>query len=705
MSLFALPVSVSDLTQLQLGIEFFTNTTEATTEAGLITNPPSTPTVYTYAVQLLANNVSLSQVAMAVDSLMFGETDNVAELTKLATQFLPAQVANAVAHGFNPTVYAAEALGLGLAGGNGTSGAFKHDFGSLSVSQFASEVASLTGVNSGAIQGFVNNWIKFYTANPPPGGLPVTLAAYGAAFGDAVGAALVNPTVNGSIALLVSEVQNALIDNAEGLYQPGIALIAEPPHVPLQGEAILIPDAGGSPFAGSYAELVAPPQSADLTIKNAPSTFTLNTQHYATLNIEIDAAGGHGNLFTLIVGDSTASDSINKVSSNAYSTVHIIVANGPGTDSIQELRVGSDLVISGSGSLFLGFVDAPTITDNGVSLETGLLQSVDKIDASNAPRLVMDSPSIQFPTVGGVTVLGGEVGNNLQGSVGQNLSTVTFSDGSTGLSFSAVGADNITGGRAGSDLILGDGGPDTITLSPHRPFPDTVIFGLVPSQGINYVLAMTDGMDVAYPGSWGASATKTAIPLLFSGSSNGGTSADMTVITGFGADSNVDELVFKAAAWNGGSAGFADPKGDLVALNGNVVVQPGAAQLSAVWVNSASNSSLKTSDTVLLYAPSDASVQNAQQLAAQLHTASDAITLPGGHIAPGEDKHILVAYDASFNVLGSIHHVVNIADVDLVNTSASSQSSTANLHVYASDMVGLPGVSLTDLTSANILFI
>jgi hypothetical protein len=68
MSLFALPVSVSDLTGLQRGIEFFTNTVEATAEAGLITNPPSTPTVYSYAVQLLANNISLSQVAMAVDS-------------------------------------------------------------------------------------------------------------------------------------------------------------------------------------------------------------------------------------------------------------------------------------------------------------------------------------------------------------------------------------------------------------------------------------------------------------------------------------------------------------------------------------------------------------------------------------------------------------------------------------------------------------
>jgi hypothetical protein len=42
MSLYALPVSVSDLTQLQLGLEFSINTTEATTEVGLINQQTAT---------------------------------------------------------------------------------------------------------------------------------------------------------------------------------------------------------------------------------------------------------------------------------------------------------------------------------------------------------------------------------------------------------------------------------------------------------------------------------------------------------------------------------------------------------------------------------------------------------------------------------------------------------------------------------------
>jgi hypothetical protein len=115
-----------------------------------------------------------------------------------------------------------------------------------------------------------------------------------------------------------------------------------------------------------------------------------------------------------------------------------------------------------------------------------------------------------------------------------------------------------------------------------------------------------------------------------------------------------------------------------------------------MWVNSSANSLLNASDDVLRYAPSDASLQNAQQLSEQLHTNADAVGLPGS-IAPHQNLHILVAYAA-----GSI--AVNIADVDLVNTTNIPQSSTANVNVYASDMVSLPGISLTSLTSTNIEF-
>jgi hypothetical protein len=212
-------------------------------------------------------------------------------------------------------------------------------------------------------------------------------------------------------------------------------------------------------------------------------------------------------------------------------------------------------------------------------------------------------------------------------------------------------------------------------------------------------------VDVAYSGFWGVT-VPTPIPSLFSGSPTGGTSADMTTTTGLQAGPGGDQVDFTPAAWNGASSGinmgFATGHGDLVDLSGIRLVSIGAAQLSAVWVDSSSNSSLKSTDDMLRYAPADASVHNAQQLAAQLRTSSDAIALPGGGFIPaGQDSHILVAYDASLPG----QTMVNIADVDLVNNSASLQNSTAHLNVYASDMVSLIGVSLKSLANDNIHFV
>jgi hypothetical protein len=735
MSLFTLPVTVNDLIQLQFGLQFLTDTSEATTEAGQITDPPGTPTVFSYATQLLGNNISLSQVSMAVDSLMFGQTDNTTELAKLTTQFLPAQASHALASGFNPTVYAAEALGLALAGSND---AFANDFGSLSVVQFASEVGNITGINASAIQGFVHNWINFYTANPSATfGLSVTLASYGAAFGDAVGAALLNPTVNGTLALLTSGVQNALIDNAEGLYQVGIPLITEPPHFTLQGESeqiFLIAGAGGPPLgptidwasvvgAGNYAEFVSPVQSGDLRINNAPSTFTLDTGPYGSADdsIQINSVSGNGNLFTLILGDSSSTGSLGRVFTG-YSTVEIVaLGSGITPDSMPNgIEITGNLVISDPlaildlGDTTPASVIAQTITAYGFFLNLGATHT-EMIDASNCRRLTMEAPADSqgfSNALTGLTVLGADGANNLQGSLGP-LGTVPFTNGSSGMVASIyVGADNITGNGGGA--IYGDGGPDIVTLSPTHSFYE-VIFGEdlrgSPFGSNNHdILAITDGSDQAYFGAWGVGTTPTLISSLFSGASTGGTSADMTTITGFHAfaGTNGDQVDFTAAAWNGDSAAFGPlsvQKGDLVALNGVSLVALTNAQLSAIWVNS-STSSLSITDNVLRYAPADASLQNAQQLAAQLHTSSDAIVLPGGGLIPADNnKHILVAYDASSNVNGTVQSAVNIADVDLVNVSGNNQSSTANLNVYASDMVHLTGVSLTSLTPDNIVFI
>ncbi len=68
--------------------------------------------------------------AVAVEGSMYNAVGSAAEITKLVTEFLPAQVANAINNGFNPQVYACESLGLAFAFGNENGGmAFATNFG------------------------------------------------------------------------------------------------------------------------------------------------------------------------------------------------------------------------------------------------------------------------------------------------------------------------------------------------------------------------------------------------------------------------------------------------------------------------------------------------------------------------------------------------------------------------------------------------
>ena len=144
MSLTALPVTATELQQLQSGIQFFTNSAQATTQAAAINTPGSTQSVFTYTAQLLNANISLSQVAMGVSALMEGGVVAVGtptttnSLTLFSTVFLPPQVANALANNFVPTVYAAEALGLALA----SNASFNTNFVGLDVTQFSTAVSN-----------------------------------------------------------------------------------------------------------------------------------------------------------------------------------------------------------------------------------------------------------------------------------------------------------------------------------------------------------------------------------------------------------------------------------------------------------------------------------------------------------------------------------------------------------------------------------
>jgi hypothetical protein len=225
---------------------------QATAVANEIDAGTTTETVYVNS--LLAQVVNTTIPAVAVEASMYGAVGSSAEITKLVTQFLPAQVANAIAHGLVPQVYASEVVGLAFAFGDENGGtAFNSSFGLANTSMpataagdaaFAAAASSTifaSAANPGtptAILGFVSNWKAFYTQNGVPGIVNATadqidLAARGAAWGDAVGVALAN-----NLGPLPGQVTNFLEDAAQGTAVYSASLASQPTPAPLQGGTI-----------------------------------------------------------------------------------------------------------------------------------------------------------------------------------------------------------------------------------------------------------------------------------------------------------------------------------------------------------------------------------------------------------------------------------------------------------------------------------
>jgi hypothetical protein len=212
-----------------------------------------TETETQYINNLLSEAANTTIPAVAVEASMYGFTGTSAEITKLVTQFLPAQVNNAESHGFNPLVYASEALGLAFAFGNETgSTAFATDFGpakagmpNSTAGDAAFAAAASTAIFGAAstpnlvnaLDNFVTNWKAFYTSHGIPGivnatAAQVDLAARGAAWGDAVGVALDN-----NLGPLKGQAINFLEDAAQGTAVYSASLASQPSHAAFHSAA------------------------------------------------------------------------------------------------------------------------------------------------------------------------------------------------------------------------------------------------------------------------------------------------------------------------------------------------------------------------------------------------------------------------------------------------------------------------------------
>jgi hypothetical protein len=200
-------------------------------------------------------NDLLSQVAdttipaVAVEGSMCGAVGTSPEVTLLATQFLPAQVAFATQHGFNPLVFSSEALGVVFAfnnengstafattlgpthAGMPNSAAGDAAFAAAASSSIFGSASTPTLIN--AIENYVSNWKTFFTNNGLHGSADqIDLAARGTAWGDAVGLALSN-----NLGPLNAQTINFLEDAAQGTAIYSASLSSQPNHAAFQGAA------------------------------------------------------------------------------------------------------------------------------------------------------------------------------------------------------------------------------------------------------------------------------------------------------------------------------------------------------------------------------------------------------------------------------------------------------------------------------------
>jgi hypothetical protein len=227
-----------------------------------------TTTEFQYVSSLLSQAADTTMPAVAVEASMYGATGSSDEITTLVTQFLPAQIATAIKNGYNPVVYASEALGLqfAFADENGGTG-FANNFGPSNAAMpataagdaaFAAAAASTifgsaAAANwSGVILEFVENLESLYTANGIPGitspsAAQIDLAARGAAWGEAVGIALVN-----NLGAIGGQTANFLEDAAHSTAFYSASLSSQPTAGLFQGSSAnpFSPDVPNFPFTG-----------------------------------------------------------------------------------------------------------------------------------------------------------------------------------------------------------------------------------------------------------------------------------------------------------------------------------------------------------------------------------------------------------------------------------------------------------------------
>ena len=436
----------------------------------------------------------------------------------------------------------------------------------------------------------------------------------------------------------------------------------------------------------------------------SPTAFSVNNYTVTDLLLPTNGSTVFGSAGVLFIDTPVAS---------ATGAAVNISDNGSGTpDALCLGNVNSsfDVANVGVATVEINALTPTTITDNGHGLFLIGGTNVTNLNAQSTSDLFMDAPATGggvnsgFVSTGatagsagnagtpffenpilnyGITVNGATGGGDMLQGVSGPLTAGLVNAAYIG----GVGSSSITGSNVGGDFIFPEGGNTTVTLGAGHGTSDTVAFGFY-ALGLNTIVdqAITD---IHNGGEIGVNAYLGAL-------------SNVTTINNFKIGATGDVIIFGPNDWVGtsGFVALASGGGDYGLWTAGVTgpVVPGASALKLV---TAPDTPIATAVSVTLDGIS--TYTGAAQLQSQLVLAGVGDLHFGGGALDGHNIiHELVAYQ----VTGTNN--INIADVELLNTTSAAQSgdtANPNIQVSVHDLVHLVGVGLlSNLNTVNFVF-
>lgn len=258
----------------------------------------------------------------------------------------------------------------------------------------------------------------------------------------------------------------------------------------------------------------------------------------------------------------------------------------------------------------------------------------------------------------------------------------------------SIGNDTITGSLTQGDTIFTGGGADTITLSTTTTEQDRVELFAANASGNASALSagapvgavagsIVDANNIPQLGWWGQATAQFGGPASTAATNAGfgtGTSMDMSTVTNFSAAADTVDIALNAFS------------GLLRSLGDDDSPTPGTAVFSNVV---APGGTVTVSDANVLLIDSPLGFANAAAVAAEL--AANPITFAAAQTE--QFNHYIIAYE-------DLDGDVRIADMDIgLGASPSFITTNGGATLAISDMAELKGVSLDELTPANITFL